>query len=189
MLQASLFIICLKYIVDVVIVGTQAGHAEVVSENVRNDYSYIFANNPIRNALIARCVTGLGPNNNEDNNALGGLYFNGSRIPNEECGASAIQPNGAPITDFVGVINLYQCGALPPAREGIYTCTMMNSAMRNQSVRLGIYIPGRSKYDMTFLSNKFCKFIQTSVNIFANNYYCWFRKRKPNRPMCMGVFL
>ena len=160
----------MKYIVDVVIVGTQAGHADVVSANVLNDYSYIFGDNPIRNALIARCVTGLGPNNNEDNNALGGLYFNGIRIPNGECDASAIQPSGAPITDFVGVINLYQCGALPPAREGIYTCTMMNSAMRNQSVRLGIYIPGRSKYDiiiMTFLSNKFCKFMQTSVNFFC----------------------
>ena len=91
-------------------------------------------------------MTGLGPSDNEDNNALGGLYFNGTRIPNGNCDASsAIQPNGAMINTYVGVMNLRQCRALTPTEEGVYTCVMMNSAMMRQSMRLGVYRPGRSK--------------------------------------------
>ena len=121
------------------------GHTDIVTGNLHKDYSYITADAP-SGTLVARCVTGLGPSDGDDNNVLGGLYFKGNRIPNGVCGTSPIQPNGAPISDFVGVINLYQCSAiLPPEEEGIYTCIMMNSAMMNQSIRLGVYIPGRSK--------------------------------------------
>ena len=97
--------------------------------------------------MIARCVTGLGPNDDDDNNVLGGLYFGGNRIPNGECTSStpAIQPNGAPISEFIGVINLYQCGPLSTTQEGIYTCAMMTSSMMNESMRLGVYLNGRSK--------------------------------------------
>ena len=34
---------------------------------------------------IAHCMTGLGPSNTDNNSALGGLYFNGSRIPFIAC--------------------------------------------------------------------------------------------------------
>ena len=96
--------------------------------------------------MIARCVTGLGPSNSDDNNALGGLYFKGSRIPNGNCNTSAsVQANGALISNFVGVMNLYKCGTLHPSEEGVYTCTMMNSSLMYQSMRLGVYLPGRSK--------------------------------------------
>ena len=90
-------------------------------------------------------MTGLGPSGSDDNNALGGLYFNGSRIPNGVCGSSVVQPNGAPINDFVGVIDITQCGAFSTTAEGVYTCTMMNSSMMNQSMSFGVYFTGRSE--------------------------------------------
>ena len=90
-------------------------------------------------------MTGLGPNDDEDNNALGGLYFNGNRIPNGPCGSSVVQPNGTSLDNFVGVIDMFQCEAFSTAEEGVYTCTMMTSSMIDQSIRLGIYLTGRSK--------------------------------------------
>ena len=96
-------------------------------------------------ALIARCVTGLGPSGSDDNNALGGWYFNGNSIPNGICDSSVVQPNGATINNFVGVINLFQCGQFSTTGEGVYTCTLQNSSMINQSMRLGIYFSGRSE--------------------------------------------
>ena len=91
-------------------------------------------------------MTGLGPSDGDDNNALGGLYFNGARIPNGNCNAStAIQPIGAMISKYVGVMDLHQCRALTPTEEGVYTCVMINSSMMMQSMRLGMYRPGRSK--------------------------------------------
>ena len=111
------------------------------------DYSYINAEEPAANSsvLLARCVTGLGPSDGDDNNALGGLYFNGTRIPNGMCDSSVIQPSGATINSVVGVINLRQCGAFSTNGEGVYTCTLQNSSMIDQSMRLGIYLMGRSE--------------------------------------------
>ena len=97
-------------------------------------------------------MTGLCPNgtSNDANGALGEWYFNGNMIPNsgvhEECGndnVGAIQAR--PGLDTAGVINLRQCDPFTIALEGIYTCTMMNSSMMNQSVRLGVYFSGRSE--------------------------------------------
>ena len=122
-------------------------HNRVVTGNHLPDYSYIYATATSGTPLIARCVTGLGPSDGEDNNALGGLYFNGTRIPNGNCNAStAIQPNGALLSNFVGVINLLQCGAFSTEGEGIYTCRMMDSSRMFQRMRLGIYLPGRSEF-------------------------------------------
>ena len=90
-------------------------------------------------------MTGMGPNDGVDNNALGGLYFNGNRIPNGPCGSSVVQPNGTSLNNFVGVIDIFQCGAFSPSGEGVYTCTMMNSAMMDQSMRLGVYSAERSE--------------------------------------------
>ena len=126
------------------------GGNQIVSDNILPDYSYIYAEDLMSSAsvLIARCVTGLGPSGSDDNNALGGWYFNGNRIPNGICdpGSSIVQPNGASLNNYVGVINLLQCRRFSTTREGVYTCTLRNSSMINQSMRLGIYFNGRSEY-------------------------------------------
>ena len=118
------------------------------------DYSYIHASNsPGSGILLARCLTGLGPTgtSNTANSDLGGWYFiNGSMIPNSgvhtECssyGVGAIQAR--PGFGNAGVINLRQCDPFTIALEGIYTCTMRNSSMMNQSVRLGVYFSVRGE--------------------------------------------
>ena len=115
-------------------------------------YSYVNAiDNPgIEGFLLARCLTGLGPNgtNNDANGVLGGWYFiNGTMIRNSDesasCGSGVIQAR--PGAKTAGVSNIRQCKAFSTSVEGIYTCTMMNSSMMNQSVRLGIYLNGRSE--------------------------------------------
>ena len=121
------------------------------ADDFLTDYSYIDASNsPGNGALLARCVTGLGPTSTSinANSDLGGWYFNGNMIPNSsvhyECnrqGVGAIQSR--PGFGTAGVINLRQCDPFTIALEGIYTCTMMNSSMMNQSVRVGVYFTGR----------------------------------------------
>ena len=112
--------------------------------NALIDYSYIYVRSG--NGQVARCLTGLGPINNDNNNGvLGGWYFKDNMLPNRvHCGNNEIItsiPGGA----VTGVININQCGAFSTAAEGVYTCTMMNSSMMEQSVRLGIYFNGRSE--------------------------------------------
>ena len=118
------------------------------------DYSYVYASDsPGSGALLARCVTGLGPTrtDNNANSELGGWYFNnGTMIPNsgvnQGCGSPAIFAIQArPALNTAGVSNLRQCDTFTIALEGIYTCTMMTSAMMNQSVRLGVYFSVRSE--------------------------------------------
>ena len=118
--------------------------------NALTDYSYINARDGNPNgADVARCVTGLGPTStsNGANGALGGLYFNGNMIPNSgeqaSCSSDVIQVR--PGATLAGVTNIYQCETFSTNVEGIYTCTMMNSSMMNQSVRFGVYFTGRSK--------------------------------------------
>ena len=120
----------------------------LTSANALTDYSYINARdgNPNGVPLLARCLTGLGPSGN-DNSVLGGLYFNGRMIPNSgeqgPCSSDVIQvrPGGR----IAGVTNFHQCKTFTTAIEGIYTCTMMNSSMMNESVRFGIYFSERSE--------------------------------------------
>ena len=98
---------------------------------------------------IARCLTGMGPTSNSSNanSLLGGLYFKDNMIPNSGksalCGSKRVLVKPGSIT--AGVINIYRCRALGTAEEGVYTCTMMNSSMMNESVRFHIYLNGRSK--------------------------------------------
>ena len=114
---------------------------------VLTDYSYINAEGGTPNGgWLARCLTGLGPSGN-DNGVLGGLYFNGNMIPNSgehgPCTSDIIQVR--PGSTRAGFTNFFQCGAFSTSVEGVYTCTMMNSSMIDQSVRFGIYFSGRSK--------------------------------------------
>ena len=101
-------------------------------------------------------MTGLGPSGTDDNNALGGLYFNGNRIPNGACSSSVVQPNGTSLDNFVGVIDIFQCGAFSVSGEGVYTCTIMNSSIMDQSMRLGVYFAGRSE---SSLYNYLCTYV------------------------------
>ena len=121
---------------------------ELISANALTDYSYINARNGDPDgALLSRCLTGLGPTSTRDgaNGPLGGLYFNGNMIPNSgeqaSCSSDIIQVR--PGASIAGVTNIHQCGAFSTAAEGVYTCTMMNSSMMDQSVRFGIYYSGR----------------------------------------------
>ena len=135
-------------------------HNRIVTGNHLTDYSYIYTTATSGTPLIARCVTGLGPSSTDDNNALGGLYFNDSRIPNGNCNASAsVQANGALISNFVGVINLLQCGAFSTDGEGIYTCRMMDRLRMYQTMRLGVYFAGRSElriYVCIYVCTRMC---------------------------------
>ena len=109
--------------------------------------SYVIA--PDDNVLIARCLTGLGPSgtSNGANGVLGGWYFNGNMIPNsgEQASCSSDVNQARPGRFTAGNINIFQCGAFSTNEEGIYTCTMMNSSMMEESVRLGVYFTGRSE--------------------------------------------
>jgi len=133
-------------LIGIAITETLSGNDEIIASDLLTDYSYINATDITNGtSLIARCVTGLGPTGTNNNNALGGWYFNESRIPNRVCANFVVQPNGATTNNFVGVINLFQCGTFTTTGEGVYTCTMMNSSVMNQSMRLGVYFAGRSK--------------------------------------------
>ena len=100
---------------------------------------------------LARCLTGLGPTNtsNGANGLLGGLYFNGTMISNSgeqaSCNSLTNVIQVRPGRSVAGVTNFHQCGSLTTATEGIYTCTMINSSMMNESVRFHIYLNARSE--------------------------------------------
>ena len=111
------------------------------------DYSYITTSGSSR-MLLARCLTGLGPNEARvsANEVLGGWYFKGTKIPNgPQCtrAGAIIQP--IPGASVAGLIVLNQCRQFTTDTEGVYTCTISNSSMMDQSVRLGIYLNGRSE--------------------------------------------
>ena len=130
--------------VGIGIVGTLL-EDQITAGNLLTDYSYINAGVTDGGTVIARCLTGLGPSDGDDNNALGAFYFNGNRLPNGECTDYVIQPNGANIEDYVGVIDLFQCGTFSTSGEGVYSCSIMNSSMTYESLKLGIYFAGRSE--------------------------------------------
>ena len=139
------------FIVGVALIGVMPGvdGNAVVSANAIDDYSYVNARDSdvTQGVQIARCVTGLGPSASEDNSALGGVYFNGSRLAFESCGGSSrlVHPRAAGLNNL-GVINIVQCSAsFTTALEGIYTCTMINSSMMEQSIKFGVYFNVRSE--------------------------------------------
>ena len=143
------------------------------------DYSYIHASDsPGSGVLLARCLTGLGPTGTSinANGDLGGWYYiNGTMIPNsgvnQVCGSPAIDNLPAvgaiqaiPGLKTAGVINLRQCDPFTIALEGIYTCTMRNSSMMDQSIRLGVYFSVRSEsLDLYISSLNHLSFLYTAA--------------------------
>ena len=138
------------FTVGIAVIGVMAGGSNaIVSTNAIDDYSYVNARDGNPGSIqIARCVTGLGPSDVEDNNDIGEVYFDGSSIPFVGCGYSfsaIVQPRPATNLNNLGVINIQQCREFTTTAEGIYTCTMINSSMVEQSVRFGVYFTGRSE--------------------------------------------
>jgi len=139
-------------------IGRLVDNGNVVTGNLLTDYSIII--NPVM-ALVARCVSGLGPTSIDDNTALGIWYFNGAPLPYGLCEMASATPIQSRITglmNFVGVVNLWQCvSSLTPATEGVYTCVILDSTMMNQTTRLGIYFSGRSEsLDCTCIPSPHC---------------------------------
>ena len=139
-----------KFTVGIALIGVMAGGSNaIVSANAIGDYSYVNARDIVTQGVqIARCVTGLGPSDTEDNSDVGGVYFNGSGIPNVGCNDPSMpiirqQPAGN--LNNLGVINIMQCRAFTTTVEGIYTCTMINSSMVEQSIRFGVFFTARSE--------------------------------------------
>ena len=145
------------FTVGIAVTRAMPGNNAIVSANAIDDYSYINARESNFNIQIARCVTGLGPNNTEDNSDIGEVYFDGSSIPFVACtegGSAIVQPRPASNLDNnVGVVNIVQCRAFTTTAEGIYTCTMINSSMMEQSVRFGVYFTGRSESLIIYISS------------------------------------
>ena len=147
------------------------------------DYSYFSASDGYYyyySTQIARCVTGLGPSDTDDNSGIGGLYYNGSKIPDGSCYSALVQPKAEYLYNYVGAINIYQCGYFSIAAEGVYTCTMMNSSMMNDSVRFGVYFTQRSESLNLYIpslnhlpSLHSCSSDRHSIIIYYNSYY-WF---------------
>ena len=134
--------------------GTISSNA-LTAYNALTNYSYINArDNPgDSGAQLARCVTGLGPTGtgSNANDILGGLYFNGNKIPAltppASCSDNSEMIQARLGGSLAGVFNFHQCEPFTTDNEGVYTCALMNSAMINdhESVRFGIYFNGRSE--------------------------------------------
>ena len=124
---------------------------DLVSANQLADYSYITA--PMQtdtfltdtNGVALRCATGQGPTGSQNNNDLGDWYFDGAIIPVAQPCGSVFQVRQAGFRGNPGVINLYPCGPLSHDKEGVYSCTMTNSSMMEQTTRVGLYLSGRSE--------------------------------------------
>ena len=135
------------FTVGIALIEVMGSNNAVVSANAITDYSYVNDRSD-NNGQLTRCVTGLGPSGTDDNTALGGVYFNGNRIPDVGCGHSSspiVRMQSGYLGNEVGVIQTVQCRTFSTAAEGIYTCIMMNSSMMSESIRFGVYFTGRSK--------------------------------------------
>ena len=121
--------------------------ADLVSSNQITDYSFVtqpFTLDPF--TAMLRCASGLGPSDSDNNAVLGGWYFTGAQVPiGTNCGGPVFEVRGANGRNYPGVINLYLCGTFTTTEEGVYSCTMMNSSMMNQTMRVGLYFSGRSE--------------------------------------------
>ena len=113
--------------------------------NVLDDYTYILLNgSEINERILFRCATGLGPSAGDTNDDIGNLYLNNILLTNEMCNGFVI-PQGPNDFRFPGVYQARVCGTLTTSTEGVYTCTLTNSSMMDQSVSIGAYLSTRSE--------------------------------------------
>ena len=138
------------FTVGIALIAVMAGDNpldNVISANAITDYSYVNDRSD-NDVQLTRCVTGVGPNGTDPNSVLGGVYFNGNRIPDVGCGdisSPIFRIQSGYLGNVVGVINIVQCRTFSTAAEGIYTCIMMNSSVMSESIRFGVYFTGRSE--------------------------------------------
>ena len=130
----------------VIAMGQGDGTNIVQASNVLDDYTYILLDGSEQNnQILLRCSTGLGPAGSDTNDVIGNLYYNNMLLPDGVCNGF-IQADGATdIARFPGTYNARVCGLLTTSTEGVYTCTLTNSSMMDQSVRIGLYLSGRSE--------------------------------------------
>ena len=133
----------------VIAMGQGDGTNLVQASNVLDDYTYILLDGSEQdNHILFRCSTGLGPTDSDTNDVIGDLYYNDKPLPHGVCSNGFIQAEGASdIQRFPGIYNARVCdnGKLTTSTEGVYTCTLTNSSMMDQSVRIGLYLSGRSE--------------------------------------------
>ena len=120
---------------------------DLVGSNQITDYSVVSQNFTLdKHKAILRCVSGLGPPSEDGNTVLGGWYFKGTKIPvGGTCNDHIFEVRGANVKTYPGVINLYLCKTFTTKEEGVYSCTMKNSSMTDQTMRVGVYFSGRSE--------------------------------------------
>ena len=116
----------------------------VQTSNVLDNYSVIYVNATEQERILFRCVTGLGPSGSNTNDEIGNVYFNNMLLTKRQCNGF-MEVRGANIARHPGVFNARVCRNLTTSTEGIYTCTLTNSSMMNQSMSVGVYFSGRSK--------------------------------------------
>ena len=114
--------------------------------NVLDDYTYVLLDGSERdNHILFRCSTGLGPSGSDQNGVIGDIYYNNMPLPDAVC-SGVIQAEGTrDIFRFPGTYQARTCGTLTTSTEGVYTCTLTNSSMMDQSVSIGVYLSGRSE--------------------------------------------
>ena len=130
----------------IIAMGQGDGTNRVQTSNILDDYTYILLDGSEQdNQILFRCSTGLGPTGNNTNDVIGNLYYNNMLLPDGVCNGF-IQAEGAiNVRRFPGTYNARVCGLLTTSTEGVYTCTLTNSSMMDQSVRIGLYLSGRSE--------------------------------------------
>ena len=119
--------------------------------NVLNDYTYILLDgSEAYNAILFRCATGLGPFGADSNDVIGDMYHNNVLLTDQVCNGFVIAQGVGNVFRFPGVYQARICGTLNTSTEGIYTCTLTNSSMMDQSVSIGAYLSTRSEplYDI-----------------------------------------
>ena len=126
--------------------GQGDGTNAVQARNVLDDYTYILLDGSERdNHILFRCSTGLGPAGNSNNDVIGNLYYNNMLLPDGMCNGFIKGEGATNVQRFPGTYNARVCGLLTTSTEGVYTCTLTNSSMMDQSVRIGLYLSGRSE--------------------------------------------
>ena len=113
--------------------------------NILDNYTYILLDGfEANNAILFRCATGLGPSGGDSNDAIGDMYHNNVLLTDQVCNGFVIA-QGPNTFRFPGVYQARICGALTTSTEGVYTCTLTNSSMMDQSVSIGAYLSTRSE--------------------------------------------
>ena len=116
------------------------------ANNILDNYTYIFHDGYEANyAILFRCATGLGPSDTDSNDVIGDMYLNNMLLTDQVCNGFVIAQGVGNTARFPGVYQARVCGILTTSTEGVYTCTLTNSSMMDQSVSIGIYFSGRSE--------------------------------------------